>query len=583
MDALEIGDIAAWLVAALAIIALSTVLARRLGVAGPLILVAIGLIASLFLPSFSVPPELILVGILPPLLYAAAVRLPAVEFRRDAVPIAGLAVLLVVISSLALGTLFYFAIPALSFPLAVALGAILSPTDAVATSIAKKLGIAPRVITMLEGESLLNDATALVLLRSTVAAAAAGFSFWGTVGEFAWGVLIAVVIGVVVGLLQLRLRRWITDPAANTAVSFIIPFVAYLPTEHLGGSGLVAAVAAGITTSQGATRWFTPEQRVSDALNWRTVELLLEGGVFLIMGLELRDIVSANFSRSQGIGTAVWLALAALGIVLAVRAAYVTGLVAFLSRRARSSSRERLVAISDHLDQMEKGDAPVSRLRGPDRRPEDSERTARRLATFRSRVTRGLNDLDYYQSSPLGWKQGTVIVWAGMRGVVTLAAAQTLPREGTPERDLLVLIAFLVALLSLLLQGLTLPALIRWLKIPASVDDTAGASAERSRLEDELQEAASTRLARGDLTKPDGTPFDPELLRRIGARLAAPPEPDLALTMTDMKSLRIQMLEVQRARLNELSHEGSYSTESLRDALNQLDAEQISLQLRPDD
>ena len=138
-----------WLIAGVAVIAVSTVLARRLGVAGPLILVAIGLVASLLLPTFSVPPELILAGILPPLLYAAAVRLPAVEFRRDAVPIAGLAVLLVVISSLALGLLFWLAIPELDFPLAVALGAILSPTDAVATSIAKKLGIAPRVITML--------------------------------------------------------------------------------------------------------------------------------------------------------------------------------------------------------------------------------------------------------------------------------------------------------------------------------------------------------------------------------------------------------------------------------------------------
>ncbi len=579
---MAIGESAVWLIAGVAVIGLSTALARWLGVAGPLILVAIGLIGSLFLPSFSVPPELILVGILPPLLYAAAVRLPAVEFRRDALPIAGLAVLLVVISSLALGALFFFAIPSLSFPLAVALGAILSPTDAVATSIAKKLGIAPRVVTMLEGESLLNDATALVLLRSTVAAAAAGFSFWGTVGDFVWGVVVAIVIGVGVGMLQLRLRRWIADPAANTAVSFVIPFVAYLPTEHLGGSGLVAAVAAGITTAQGATRRFTPEQRVSDAVNWRTVELVLEGGVFLIMGLELRDIVTANYTRHQGIGTAVGLAFAALGIVLAVRAAYVTGLVAFLGRRARTSSRARLVSISERLDQLEQGNESVSRRRGPDGDADPAQR-AQRLARFRSGVTRGLNDLDYYQSSPLGWKHGVVIVWAGMRGVVTLAAAQTLTHEDTPERDLLVLIAFLVALLSLLLQGLTLPALIRWLKIPASVDDAASASAERTRLQDELREAATRRLVRGDVTKPDGTPFEPELLRKIGERIAAPPAPDLGLTMNDLNALRIQMLEIQRARLNELSHEGSYSTRVLREALTQLDAEQISLQLRPDD
>uniref|UniRef100_UPI0025F141F9 cation:proton antiporter n=1 Tax=uncultured Microbacterium sp. TaxID=191216 RepID=UPI0025F141F9 len=347
-----------WLIAGIAVIGVSTVLARRLGVAGPLILVAIGLVASLLMPKFSVPPELILVGILPPLLYASAVRLPAIEFRRDAVPIAGLAVVLVVVSALALGTLFYVAIPGLDFALAVALGAIVSPTDAVATSIAKKLGISPRVITMLEGESLLNDATALVLLRSAVAASAAGFSLGSTIGAFAWGVLVAVVIGVAVGLLTLRVRRWIGEPVANTAVGFIVPFVAYLPTEHLGGSGLVAAVAAGITAGQGAARWSTPEQRVSDELNWHTLELLLEGAVFLIMGLELRDIVSANIEKHSGVGVGIGLALAALAIVLAVRALYVSGLVTLIGRRARRMQRDRLQAFSDRLDafDVEKGD-----------------------------------------------------------------------------------------------------------------------------------------------------------------------------------------------------------------------------------
>ena len=571
-----------WLIGGVLVITVSTVLARWLGVAGPLILVAIGLGASLVLPSFSVPPELILVGILPPLLYAAAVRLPAVEFRRDALPIAGLAVLLVVVTALALGALFYVAIPGLGFPLAVALGAILSPTDAVATSIAKKLGIAPRVITMLEGESLLNDATALVLLRSTVAAAALGFSFWGTVGQFAWGVLVAVVIGVAVGLLQLRVRRWIADPAANTAVSFIIPFVAYLPTEELGGSGLVAAVTAGLVASQGATRWLTPEQRMSDQVNWRTIELLLEGAVFLIMGLELRDIVTANAQEHAGLGRPVLLALAALGIVLVVRAVYVSGLVALLGRRARSSRRERLIAIGERIDQMDASGEPVTRTRGAEPDP-DPEKRARRLSMFRSRVTRGLNDLDYYQASPLGWKQGVVIVWAGMRGVVTLAAAQTLTTDDTELRPLLVLIAFLVALISLLLQGLTLPLVIRWLRIPAAVDDSAAASAERERLADELQLAASDRLARGDIAKPDGTPYDPTLLREISKRMSEPPADRWALTESDRSALRIQMLEIQRERLGELSHEGSYSTEALREALGRLDAEQISLQLRLDD
>ncbi|GAA3917318.1 cation:proton antiporter [Microbacterium invictum] len=545
------------------VIAVSTVLARRLGIAAPLILVAIGLLASLFLPPIEVDPELILVGILPPLLYSAAVRMPALEFRRDALPITGLAVLLVVISALLLGALFFVAVPGLGFPLAVAMGAILSPTDAVATSIVKKLGVSPRVVTMLEGESLLNDATALVLLRSAVAAVAAGFSFWGTVGAFAWGVLAAVVVGVFIGLINLRVRRWITDPGANTALGFVVPFIAYFPTEHLGGSGLVAAVAAGITTGQGATRWFTPEQRLSDEHNWRTVELLLEGAVFLIMGLELRDLVTANLEEHNGVGTALALAAASLGIVLAVRAVYVSVLVLWQGRRARTHQRERLHLISDRLDQLDEVALPG--------------RARSRVAGMRSRLTRGFNDLDYYQASALGWKHGTVIVWAGMRGVVTLAAAQTLPAS-TPSRELVVFTAFLVALLSLLGQGLTLPALIRWLRIPASIDPIAG-RAEQEQLDDELHAAALEALRPG-LTDAHGVPFPAELLETVSERLAQPPREDPAVTTRAVIDLRIALIEVMRRHLTELAKEGGYSSATVRVVLAQLDADQLSLEVR---
>ena len=603
-----------WLIAGIAVIGVSTVLARRLGVAGPLILVAIGLVASLLLPEFSVPPELILVGILPPLLYASAVRLPAIEFRRDAVPIAGLAVVLVVISALALGTLFFFAIPGLNFALAVALGAIVSPTDAVATSIAKKLGISPRVITMLEGESLLNDATALVLLRSAVAASAAGFSLGSTIGAFAWGVLVAVVIGVGVGLLTLRVRRWIGEPVANTAVGFIVPFVAYLPTEHLGGSGLVAAVAAGITAGQGAARWSTPEQRVSDELNWHTLELLLEGAVFLIMGLELRDIVSANVQKHSGVGVGIGLALAALAIVLAVRALYVSGLVTLIGRRARRMQRDRLQAFSDRLDafDVEKGDLrdlrpqpgenpnPAPRRGGLVRRTTgraagrvarrwaqrtpDAASAQRRVEGVRARVGRVLNDMDYYQASPLGWKEGVVIVWAGMRGVVTLAAAQTLDPETTPARELLILIAFVVALVSLMVQGLSLPWVIRMLRIPSAAGD-GSSSEEAERLADELREAALAHLRTPGLADSSGQPFPPEVLSKLAERMSSPPIEAPEISTASVIDLRISLIEAMRERLVDVSSEGSYSSATLRHALAQLDADQLSIQLRrdPDD
>src|SRR6187431_150249 len=229
------------------VVALATAVAPRAKIAGPLLLVAVGIVVSLlpFVPAIEVDPELILVGVLPPLLYSAAVSLPAIEFRRDFGPIAGLSVLLVLFSSVALALFFNALIPGLGIYFALALGAILSPTDAVATSIVKRLGVSRRVVTMLEGESLLNDATSLVILRVAIAITG-NAPEGGILGTFVWGILVAIVIGALVGWLNLRLRALVHNPAANTALGFVVPFIAYLPTERLGGSGLVAAVVAGI-------------------------------------------------------------------------------------------------------------------------------------------------------------------------------------------------------------------------------------------------------------------------------------------------------------------------------------------------
>src|SRR5690606_7397022 len=285
---------------------------------GPLILVAIGLGVSMIpaVSAISIPPELILVGVLPPLLYSAAVSAPAIEFRRDLAAISGLSVVLVIFSSLVLGLLFLWLIPEIGFPLAVALGAILSPTDAVATSVVRKLGVPRRVVTVLEGESLLNDATALVLLRTALVAVAAGFSFLSTVGSLLWAVFAALLVGAVVGLIALRLRAWMSSATANTALGLTIPYLAYLPAEALGGSGLVAAVVAGIVCGQGALRWLTPEQRISDKFNWRTIEFLLEGAIFLIMGLELYGIVENNFAADHGLLRGA--AIAALAFIVLI-------------------------------------------------------------------------------------------------------------------------------------------------------------------------------------------------------------------------------------------------------------------------
>lgn len=573
-------------------IAVTTAIAPKVKIAGPLLLVALGLGVSLlpFVPAVAVNPEIILVGILPPLLYSAAVQLPAIEFRRDFGAVAGLSVLLVLVSAVALALFFNAVVPGLGFYLALALGAILSPTDAVATGIVRRLGISRRVVTLLEGESLLNDATSLVILRVAVAIAiTASVPEGGVLGAFVWGVFIAVVVGAVVGWLTLRLRHLVHNSAANTAIGIVVPFLAYLPTEELGGSGLVAAVVAGIVTGQGAARWFTPEQRMSDELNWRTIELVLEGGVFLLMGLELKDLLRANFADEQGIGRAAWLAITAFAIIMVVRAAYVSLLVWLQSRRARRklARRDRLESFHDRIDAIENGD-----LRPPDRpalpgiehregRPIDPERRERRIGQMRTRVSRALADLDYYQASPLGWKHGTVIVWAGMRGVVTLAAAQTLPAQ-TTDRPLLVFVAFLVAVGSLMFQGLTLPTVVRMLRIDDSAADVVG-RAEQERLDDELRQAAASALSDPGLAKRDGSRFPPELVERVGARLIEPPDEEESAVLQEVVELRLALIDTMRARLTELSSGGVYSTAVLRHALAELDADQLSLELRLDD
>jgi CPA1 family monovalent cation:H+ antiporter len=549
------------------VVALATALAPRIGIAGPLALVAIGIGVSLlpFFPAFEIDPEIILVGVLPPLLYSSAVALPAIEFRRDFRPIAGLSILLVLLSTAVLAVFFRLVIPEMDVYLAIALGALLSPTDAVATSIVKKLGISPRVVTLLEGESLLNDATSLVLLRTSIAAIAVGsVPVGGAVLDFGWGVLVAVVVGALVGLLALRVRAWVAHSAANTALSFVVPFVAYLPTEQLGGSGLVAAVVAGIVTGQGAARWLTPEQRLSDELNWRTVELTLEGAVFLLMGLQVKEIVRANIEDHQGLWYGAWLAASALGLILLVRAAYVAVLVASQGRRARRLRRSPRGDPGDGARRATASGGPTDRPSG----------------RVRDRLARTLAELDYHRSSPLGWKHGTVIVWAGMRGVVTLAAAQTLPAG--PIQALLVFVAFLVAVGGLMLQGFTLPWLVRALGLVGSGGSGPTADEQR-RLDEQMRLAAAGRLAEGHLTRRDGTAFSPELVERVGTRLTRPPDDELSVVAHDALELRLALIAAMRSRLNELSRDGTFSTAALRHALAELDADQLSLELRLDD
>ncbi|MEV8253501.1 cation:proton antiporter [Rhodoglobus sp. NPDC076762] len=590
------------MVAALVVIATATLLGPRLGVASPLVLVAIGVVASLVVPAFSdiqIDPELILQGILPPLLYSAAVSLPTMNFRREFGAISGLSVVLVIGTAVILGFFFMLVIPGLGFAWGLALGAVISPTDAVAVSIIKQTPVSKRVIAMLDGESLLNDATALTLLRGAIVATAATFSFGGFAASFSYSVVVALLIGGFVGWLNLVIRKRVTDPTVNTVMSFTVPFVAAIPAELLGASGLVAAVVAGLVTGIRAARVLSPQNRLSDTQNWRMIELVLEGAIFLMMGLQISGILTDVENDDAGIRTAVVIAIGALIITVLVRAAFVAPLLWFLARRSHrhAKMKPRMEVIQERLG------SPNEILQAPEHpsglSPTKSPRYVRRVTSL---VTRSLADIDYFAREPLGWREGTTVVWAGMRGAITVAAAQSLPSDA-PLRSTLVLIAFVVAALSLLVQGGTIGALVR--RISPASDQAAEHErtvAERTRLFALLKESADA--VAGATPAASATPSataTPDVTATAAA--TATPAAEDATTNTEPlagdttapegddfesrrvqfeadKNHRISVIRAQRTALLDARDNGIFDADLLENALDNLDATQITLEMR---
>ncbi|MEP7160676.1 MAG: Na+/H+ antiporter [Dermatophilaceae bacterium] len=389
-----------------------TWVADQVAVSTPLVLMVVGVAAS-WVPFVHVPPlspELVLVGLLPPLLYAAAVNTSLVDFRDNLSSIGWLSVGLVAATCATVGVVAWVILP---IPLAAgfALGAIVAPPDAVAaTSIARQVGLPRRVVTVLEGESLVNDASALVALRTALVALSASVTAGAIALDFARAVVVAVVIGYAVARLAGVVYRHVDDPMITTGLSFFIPFAAYAPTEALRGSGVLAVVVAGLAIGHKAPVVQSAQARVAATSNWRTIQFLLEHTVFLLIGLQARVIVADALEFSDVIGgtrMAVLACAAVLGTVLATRGVWVLATRVLLARQhSRRSEAKANLSIGESV----------------------------------------------------------IVGWAGMRGVVTLAAALSLPAD-TPGRAVLVLIALIVTVGTLLLQGLTLPALARRLDV----------------------------------------------------------------------------------------------------------------------
>ena len=532
------------------------VLARRIGLAAPFVLVIAGIGLSWIPGSPQVDPELILAGVLPLLLYAAALRMPVVDLRRDIKAISLLAFVLVVATTLSVGLLVDAALPGLGLPGSFALGAALGPTDAVAaTSIGRRLGLPSRLLVILEGEGLINDASSLVLLRSAVAAVAASVSVWHVAGDFVYAVAVAVAMGWVVGHLAVAARARLHDAQLTTAVSFAVPFAAFLPTEALHASGVLAVVVAGLTGGQHDPEVVRASDRLAESVNWGTISFLLESAVFLLMGLQLRGLLDEVDAVHASVETAVGLGALVALVILAVRLVFVAPLVMMLAKE------------SERAEELEPAFEKIRREVGLKARVAKSWRVEGVL----HKIDRKSADAAFAASERLGWRAGVVLGWAGMRGAITVAAAQSLP-EDFPLRPQVLLVAFTAALLTLLVPGLSLPTVIRALKVPG--DDPQADRKQLQDLLDSLALAAKEELAAARAADE----FPDDVLDQVQKDLLGPLESagqerggDGPADRDDYVNLTTRTLAAERRALLAARAGGRYSTRVLRQVERRLD------------
>jgi CPA1 family monovalent cation:H+ antiporter len=511
----------------LAVAVLATV-ARRLRIAYPIALVLGGLALGLIpaLPQVELPPDVVFVIFLPPLVYEAALFSPLRDFRRNMRPIALLAIGLVLVSMAAVASAARFGIDDFNWGAALVLAAIVAPPDAVAiTAIADYLRVPRRVITILEGEGMLNDVTALVAYRLAVAAAVTGtFSLTDAAVWLVLGSVGGVAIGLAAGWLSVWVRVQLEDSPVEITVSLLTPFAAYLPAEALGASGILAAVAAGLYVGRKGIARFTPETRVRARAVWQMVTFLLNGLGFILIGLQLDAIVDQLGEFSYG--TLLGYAAVVCGTLIGVRFAWVFGVPL------------------------------VMRLLPADAQPYPS------------------------------WKSLLVVGWAGMRGVDSLATALALPlltAAGTafPQRNLILFLSFSVVLATLVGQGLTLPPLIRWLGIPNDRE------AEREEMTAHLAiaEAALKRLE--ELSGEPWV--DPEAAaqlrthyerqaRHFQARLSPQPDGKHRRRAANYYRLRLELLDAARRAALDLRERDVINDEVLRHVERDIDLEELRLE-----
>jgi Na+/H+ antiporter len=508
-------------------------LARRRGVAAPILLVLTGLAASYIpgVPEFRLSPNLVLFAVLPPLVYATALESSYLNLRDNVRTLALLSVGLVLFTALVVGGAARLDVPGLPLAAAITLGAILAPTDAVTTaSIGRRLHLPRRLLTVITGESMLNDGTALTLYAVAVSAAATTVATPSPLSAVGSLIVISaggVAAGLVLGVLIHRLRMRIRDPLVESALSLLTPFAAYLAADSLHVSGVLAVVVTGLYLGHhGGQAHFAT--RLQDMALWRVATFVLESVAFALIGLQLRPVL-------QGLGTQNPARLAA-------EAAVVLGAVVL--------ARIVWVFPSIYVPRW-----LVPRIRARDPAPPGR-------ATF-------------------------VLSWAGLRGVISLAAAAALPTD-VPQRNLLVFLTFTTVLGTLLVQGLTLPWLIHWLGVRAGPDEEHADAVAQARAQEAASEAGLRRLDELAAQDPAGAP--PEVVDRLrqlaeyrqagawerlpGSQPADEGEPTPSAAF---RRLRREMTTAERAAFIRLRDERQIDDEVLDEVLHHLDLEEAML------
>lgn len=512
------------------IILLLVTLAQRLKIAYPIVLVVSGLILSFIpgIPTVSVKPELIFIIFLPPLLYEAAWYTSWKELWRWRRVVSSFAFIIVIVTSFVIALVSSSLIPGFTLALGFLLGGIVSPPDAVSASAILKYVKAPkRLSSIVEGESLLNDASSLVVFRFALIAVDTGrFIFHEAALNFVIVIVAGIAVGLAIAVIYYYVHKWLpTDSNSDVVLTLTAPYAMYLTAEHFHFSGVLAVVSGSLFLTVRSHLFLSNSSRIRGANVWSALSFVLNGLVFMLIGLELPEIV-------RQLGGADMLPEAMLYSCIITGALIITRILSTLGASAFTVFISRYITTAD--------------------------------------------------SRP-GWKAPLVFGWAGMRGVVSLAAALSIPfylTDGSvfPQRNMILFITFMVILFTLIVQGLTLPLVIKWINLE---------DLDHNLPEEKQHELISTRMARAGLEYLNNehavTLQRNVLLQQVKARLERTHlklDDCLVAEQEAFRRAYLQMLEKQRAFLRELNKDPGIDEELIRKYQIMLDLEEEKLKLK---